>query len=65
MLKGNSKNLSITHNTRLNQGIDTQSSMNAIFKETFEKMIIKRDLLKDDPVVYSFDGKQPLKSIGK
>jgi hypothetical protein len=28
-------------------------------------MIIKPDLLKDDPVVYSFDGKQPLKSIEK
>ena len=46
-------------------GIDTQSSINAISKETFDKMIIKPDLLKDDSIVYSFDGTQPLISIGK
>jgi hypothetical protein len=51
--------------SQIEVGIDTQSSINAISKETFEKMIIKPDLLKDDPVVYSFDGKQPLKSIEK
>ena len=51
--------------SQIEVGIDTQSSINAISKETFEKMIIKPDLLKDDSVVYSFDGKQPLKSIGK
>jgi len=51
--------------SQIEVGIDTQSSINAISKETFEKMIIKPDLLKDDSIVYSFDGKQPLKSIGK
>ena len=51
--------------TNIEVGIDTQSSINALSKETFAKMIIKPDLLKDNSIVYSFDGKQPLKSIGK
>ena len=46
-------------------GIDTQASINAITKETFNQMSIKPNLLKDNSIVYSFDGKQPLKSIGK
>jgi hypothetical protein len=46
-------------------GIDTQASINALSKETYEKMAIKPELNKDDSVVYSFDGNKPLKSLGK
>jgi hypothetical protein len=42
-------------------GIDTQASINAISKETFDKMVIKPDLNRVDTIVYSFDGKKPLK----
>jgi hypothetical protein len=50
--------------SQIEVGIDTQSPINFVIKETFEKMIIKPDLLKNDSIVCSFDGKQPLKSIG-
>ena len=46
-------------------GIDTQASINALSKETFENMAIKPELTYDDSLVYSFDGKKPLKTLGK
>ncbi|RNA04235.1 Retrovirus-related Pol poly from transposon [Brachionus plicatilis] len=46
-------------------GVDTQASVNANSKKTFDKMGIRPDLDKDDTVVYSFDGYEPLRSIGK
>ena len=46
-------------------GIDTQASINAISKQTFDKMTIKPELKFDNTIVYSFDGKKPMKSLGK
>ena len=46
-------------------GVDTQASINAIRRQTFEKMVIKPKLMEDETVVFSFDGNKPLKSIGK
>ena len=49
----------------INMGVDTQASINAIRRQTFEKMVIKPKLMEDETVVFSFDGNKPLKSIGK
>jgi hypothetical protein len=46
-------------------GIDTQASINALKKDTYLSMVHKPELVKDDSLVFSFDGSKPLKSIGK
>ena len=49
----------------ISMGVDTQASINALSLETFNKMAIKPALLQGDSLVYSFDGKKPIKSFGK
>ncbi|RNA09707.1 RNA-directed DNA polymerase [Brachionus plicatilis] len=46
-------------------GVDTQASVNALSRKTYEKMAIGPDQETNDTLVYSFDGNVPLKSMGK
>jgi hypothetical protein len=46
-------------------GPDTQSSINAITIETFNSLQPKPILLKNNSLCYSYDGNEPMVSIGK
>jgi hypothetical protein len=52
-------------NKKINMGPDTQSSINAIRIETFNKLNPRPKLEINESIVYSYDSKKPMKSIGK
>ncbi|RMZ95088.1 hypothetical protein BpHYR1_025229, partial [Brachionus plicatilis] len=49
---------------RVNLGVDTQASINAMSRETFESLPNKPKLSPCQLAAYSFDGKSPIQSIG-
>jgi hypothetical protein len=52
-------------NNKINMGPDTQSSINAISIGTFDQLNPKPKLEANESIVYSYDSKKPMKSIGK
>jgi hypothetical protein len=52
-------------NNKVNMGPDTQSSINAINIETFNQLEPKPKLMSNDSILYSYDSKKPMKSVGK
>ena len=46
-------------------GQDTQSSVNAISIETYNQLNPKPKLVANESLVYSYDSKRPMKSVGK
>jgi hypothetical protein len=52
-------------NNNINMGSDTQLSINAISIETFNQLNPKPKLEAIESVVYLYDSKKPIKSIGK
>jgi hypothetical protein len=49
---------------KVNLGVDTQASINAMSKETFDRLVNKPKLSPCPIAAYSFDGKTPIKAVG-
>jgi len=49
----------------VNMGPDTQSSINSITLETYNKLQPKPELQVNNSIVYSYDGNKPMSSMGK
>ena len=54
----------IIGNQTINMGPDTQSSINAISVETYNKLEPKPELKPNNSLVYSYGSNKPIKSIG-
>ena len=52
-------------NNKISMGPDTQSSINAISIETYNQLNPKPKLIANESLVYSYDSKKPMKSVGK